>query len=302
MRILLTGAHGQLGRHIRPLLAALGEVVTTARTGADQACDLAGSDSLNDLLNTTAPDVVVNTAAWTGVDAAEDDREAAFLLNRDVPAQLAAWCRRNCTLLVHYSTDYVFGGKNDRPWSERDAPAPLNVYGASKRAGEEAIMASGCRALILRTSWVYSLLPGNFLSAILARAARGESLKVVGDQTGSPTWAGTLAEASVHAISKVAARAGTGLYHVSCRGAYTWHEFAERAVGLAAGNGLIPAPVEVERIDSDQWPRAAKRPEWSVMDGSRFERAFSYRLPEVARALRQCMKGSRFEVPGTRKP
>lgn len=291
-RILLTGANGQLGQHIAPLLSPLGDVVATARAGADRDCDLADPDSLNKLLDSVDPDVIVNTAAWTAVDGAESDRESAFRLNRDVPGRLADWCRRHGALLVHYSTDYVFGGDNERPWREDDTVAPLNVYGASKRAGEEAILETGCRALILRTSWVYSLLPGNFLSAILARAKRGEPLQVVGDQTGSPTWAGTLAEATVRALSK---GGETGLYHVSCRGAYTWHEFAVLAVELAAEQGLIPTNVPVEKIDSTQWPQAAKRPAWSVMAGGEFERTFDYQLPGVAEALRQCVEGSRFE-------
>jgi dTDP-4-dehydrorhamnose reductase len=224
------------------------------------------------------------------VDDAEDHRDAAFVLNRDLPAQLAAWCRRHDALLVHYSTDYVFSGDPGRPWREDDPVAPESVYGESKLAGEQAVMETGCGSLILRTAWVYSALPGNFLSAILRRAGQGTDLKVVADQVGSPTWAGTLAQATGQLLESVAGELdGPQLLHVAGQGAMSWHELACMAVQLAAERGIIDKAVTVEPIDSEQWPQKARRPRWSVLDGSRYHRLTGQPLPDAKAALVECL-------------
>lgn len=289
MSTLLLGANGQLGRHLR---ADIGDVVTCARNHADHALDLSNVEAIPALLDRLRPATIVNAAAWTAVDDAEDHQAQAFRLNRDLPAALAGWCGRNDALLVHYSTDYVFSGRPprpDRPWHEDDRVAPESVYGHSKLAGEQAIMSSGCRALVLRTAWVYSALPGNFVSAILGRAAQGQDLKVVADQTGSPTWAGTLAEATRTLLSLSGRIERPELLHVSGQGAMTWHALAEWAVHGAAERGIIPGIVDVEPIDSGQWPQKARRPLWSVLDGSRYEHFTGRALPSCEQALADCL-------------
>lgn len=292
MKIVLTGAAGQLGRHLAAPLAGIGRVVATSRSGgeATEVCDLTDDGAVAVLLERVKPDVIVNTAAWTDVDGAEGDRAGAMAMNRDVPQRLAAWCAARGALLVHYSTDYVFDGEQDRPWREDDSTGPLNVYGESKLAGERAVADSGCRHLVLRTSWVYSRLPGNFLSAILGRARVGQALKVVDDQIGAPTWAGSLAAATVHALDALdAGRGGTGLYHVACHGAWSWYEFARRAVARAAACAGFEAP-EIRPIPGSEWPQAARRPAWSVLETSRFETVFATLLPAAEDAMNQCIE------------
>ena len=287
MTALLLGANGQLGRHLR---ARMPDLVTCARSDADFPCDLTDQPALDRVLDSVRPSIIINAAAWTAVDDAEDHRDAAFQLNRDVPAQLSSWCRGNGALLVHYSTDYVFSGNPGRGWREDDPVAPESVYGASKLAGEEAITASGCRALVLRTAWVYSALPGNFLSAILKRAGQGGDLRVVSDQVGSPTWAGTLARSTEVLLERVAPTVERpSLLHVSGKGAMSWCEMASAAVQLAAERGIIETPVAVEPITSDEWPQKAKRPKWSVLDGSRYEQMTGEALPDALVALAECL-------------
>lgn len=286
MTRLLLGATGQLGRH---LAARDSELATCARREADHCLDLADSGRLESLLDRLRPSVVINAAAWTAVDDAEDHAEAAFELNRDLPARLADWCRRHETVLVHYSTDYVFSGRPGRPWREDDPVAPESVYGRSKLAGERAIADSGCRAWILRTAWVYSALPGNFVSAILRRAAAGRSLRVVDDQFGSPTWAGTLAEATLRLLAACDAPDGARLLHVAGRGACNWHRLAVEAVQLAVERGIIPESVAIEPIGSSEWPQKAHRPAWSVLDCRRFEALVDWCLPECRQALASCL-------------
>ena len=286
MSALLLGANGQLGRHLRALN---GDFLTCARSSADHQLDLSSTTALLALLDRLRPPVIVNAAAWTAVDGAEDHEDEAFRLNHDLPAALADWCRRHEALLVHYSTDYVFSGEPGRPWREDDPVAPASAYGRTKLAGEQAIAASGCRALVLRTAWVYSALPGNFVSAILKRAGQRQDLKVVADQTGSPTWAGTLARATQRLLTLADRVERPELLHVSGQGAMTWHALAARAVQLAAVRGIIPTIVDVEPIGSDQWPQRAKRPAWSVLDASRYEQFTGQSLPGCNAALAECL-------------
>lgn len=286
MSTLLLGAGGQLGRHLNARMAGL---VTCARQGGDHAVDLSRFERVRELLDRAAPGVIVNAAAWTAVDDAEDNEAAALRLNGELPGLLAEWCRERGALLVHYSTDYVFSGAPGRPWRENDPVAPESAYGRTKLAGEQAIMASGCRALVLRTAWVYSALPGNFVSAILRRAGQGQALKVVADQTGSPTWAGTLAAATRRLLERAGDVDRPLLMHVSGQGAASWYDLARRAVQLAAASGFIPEAVDVEPIGSDQWPQKATRPAWSVLDGGRYERFTGEPLPGWDDALAECL-------------
>ncbi len=289
MKILLTGAGGQLGCYLAPRLAEQGELVTSARSSGDLPCDLSDPDAVADLLAEARPELIVNAAAWTGVDAAEDEPEAAAVLNARLPEQLAAWSQVQGARLVHFSTDYVFDGAPGRPWTERDAPAPASVYGKTKLAGEEGIRRSRADALILRTAWLYSRYPGNFLSAILRRAGTGESLQVVSDQTGSPTWAGSLARMTSEALAAWSGGTGPVTLHAVDQGSMSWHEFAGLAVTMAAERGLIAEPVSVWAITSDQWPQKARRPGWSVLDVSRLEQHSGEAAWSTRRALAACL-------------
>jgi dTDP-4-dehydrorhamnose reductase len=290
MKVLLTGAAGQLGRHLRATAPVSVSLVTSSRRGADQPCDLTDFNAVSEMLDRIRPEAVINAGAWTAVDAAEDEPEAAHRLNAELPGLLARWCGDHDAKLVTYSTDYVFSGQPNRPWLESDPTAPQSVYGRSKLAGEQAVMKAQASALIVRTAWVYSALPGNFLSAILARAARGEDLRVVADQVGSPTWAGSLARASWTLLGSMDSGSGRSeIVHVAGRGAMSWHEFAGLAVNRAAAIGLIPGPVSVAPINSDQWPQKATRPAWSVLDCSRYADLTGEPLMEVESALAECL-------------
>lgn len=291
MRILLTGAAGQLGRHLAPRLGVFGDVIGTDREAGDFRCDLSDRRLLDKSLARVRPDLIVNPAAWTAVDRAEDEPDLALRLNRDLPGWLGEWCREHRVPLVHFSTDYVFSGLNDRPWSEDDVPQPESVYGRTKLEGEQAVEGSGADALIVRTAWLYSHFPGNFLSAILTRAARGEPLTVVSDQVGSPTWAGHLADAVVELIRR-REQIGGGVqrFHVAGRGRFSWHAFAELAVARAAQVGVIDAAVPVEPIASARWTQKARRPAWSVLDCSRYEQVVGQPLPTVEDGLDACLE------------
>lgn len=290
MRILLTGAAGQLGRHLAPRLGELGEVVTTDLHSGDFRCDLSDRRLLDKALGRVRPDLIVNPAAWTAVDRAEEEPGMAQKLNRDLPGWLGTWAAEHDVPLVHFSTDYVFSGTREGGWSEDDEPDPQSVYGRSKLEGELAIEASGANALIVRTAWLYSHFPGNFLSAILTRAERGEKLTVVSDQIGSPTWAGHLADAVVELLRRRSEfDTGVTRMHFAGNGRMSWHAFAELAVARAAEHGVIPAPVAVEPIASARWPQKARRPAWSVLDCSRFEALVGRPVPSVEDGLTGCL-------------
>ena len=292
MRILLTGASGQLGRHLEPELQRAGFALhTSSRAGGDYPCELGDSVAVVAMLERVQPELVINAAAWTAVDAAEDHAEGAHQLNAELPAALAAWCRQNDAGLVHYSTDYVFDGEPGRAWREEDTTAPASIYGASKLAGERAIRDSGARSLILRTAWLYSALPGNFLSAILSRAARGEPLRVVADQVGSPTWSGSLARMTCDLLLGRKLQQECLVLHAADRGQMSWHEFAGLAVELAMQHGVIDQAVAVEPISSDQWPQRARRPRWSVLNVGRIETLLGRRMTSTAEALSSCLRG-----------
>ena len=291
MRILLTGAGGQLGRHLAPLLAARFDLVTSDRNSGDLPCDLQDEAALENLLDEVRPAIVVNPAAWTAVDAAEDHEDAAARLNQWLPARLARWCRSHGSLMVHYSTDYVFSGSPGRAWLESDAPQPISAYGRTKLAGEEEIRRSGARALILRTAWLYSALPGNFISAILNRAARGDDLRVVDDQFGSPTWAGGLAQVTLDLLHAGKMECtGPLVLHAADRGQVSWYEFARMAVDMAFERQLIDRAVRIEPIRSDQWPQRARRPSWSVLDVGALESRLDRPVLSVRQALSACLE------------
>ncbi|MEN1727520.1 MAG: dTDP-4-dehydrorhamnose reductase [Pseudomonadota bacterium] len=290
MRVLLTGARGQLGQHLIEHCPDDIELIASHREHEQWPCDLSDRPSVEGLLDAIQPDCIINPAAWTAVDDAEDHEDHALILNRDLPSWLAAWSRNHDAGLISYSTDYVFDGQPGRGWTEADPCRPASAYGRSKWAGEQTVLAQGTRALIVRTAWVYSALPGNFLTAILNRAVGGNSLRVVADQVGSPTWAGSLAQASWALLGSLAELASPEIVHVAGKGAMSWHEFAQRAISIAQARGWVPKSVEVEAIGSDAWPQKAKRPAWSVLDCSRFEDMTGTTLASVDIALEECLE------------
>jgi dTDP-4-dehydrorhamnose reductase len=285
-RILVTGAQGQVGFELARLLPVHGEVVALDRAGLD----LADPDAIQATVRAVAPDLIVNAGAYTAVDLAEKERTAAFAINARAPQILAEEARRGGALLIHYSTDYVFDGMARMPYRE-DAPvAPLNVYGESKLAGEQAIAGVGALALTLRTSWVYGLRGRNFLVTIRRLAAERPELRIVADQTGTPNWAVALATATAELVAQglPALKERAGLYHFSATGATTWHGFAQAIVESA------PVPI-VTPITTAEFPTPARRPAYGVLDTSLFRATFGFGLPAWQACLAACLADDRLQ-------
>jgi dTDP-4-dehydrorhamnose reductase len=249
--------------------------------------DFERPDSIAPAFTAAAPRLVVNAIAYTAVDAAEDDADAAFRVNRDGPAELARLCEAAGVPLIHVSTDYVYDGLKGAPYVETDATAPQGVYGASKLAGEQAVLAACARAIVLRTSWLYSPVGKNFVRTMLAAAQRNSRLRVVADQTGCPTSAPDLADAILTIAAGLLTRGWedrfAGVYHAAGTGATTWHGLATEIFAVAARHGR--AVPEVAPIATADWPTRAKRPPDSRLDCGRLEAVFGVRLPPWQDAL-----------------
>jgi dTDP-4-dehydrorhamnose reductase len=276
--ILVAGQTGQLAVALDK--AAVSRSLHATCVGRP-ALDFDRPVSIGETFDRTAPWLVINAAAYTAVDAAEDDAEAAIRGNRDGPAELARLCEAAGIPLIHVSTDYVFDGNKSAPYVETDATSPQGVYGASKLAGEHAVAAACSRAIILRTSWVYSPVGRNFVRTMLSVGQKNPTLRVVADQHGCPTSAPDLAEAIV-GIAEQLAEGGWqdrygGIFHAAGSGATTWHGLAAATFAAAARHGMTP-PV-VEPITTDQWPTKAKRPANSRLDCEKLYRMFGLRLP-----------------------
>ncbi|WP_313711490.1 dTDP-4-dehydrorhamnose reductase [Pseudomonas sp.] len=292
MKILLLGKNGQVGWELQRSLAPLGQVLALDSLSNEYCGDLANLQGLAETVRTYAPDVIVNAAAYTAVDKAEQEREQAFRVNAEAVALLAQAAAQIDALLVHYSTDYVFPGQGAAAWREEDAVGPLNVYGESKLAGEEAIQASRCAHLIFRTSWVYAARGNNFARTMLRLATERDSLGVIDDQFGAPTGAELIADVTAHAIT--AARrdpALSGLYHLAAAGETTWCGYARFVLSQAVGLG-VPVKVSAEQVQSlttDAYPTPARRPANSRLDTQKLQQAFALNLPDwrqgVARML-----------------
>ena len=283
------GANGQVGHALRRELASLGDVVSTTRSGLlpdGGACEQADFDqpgTLPALVERIAPDVVVNAAAYTAVDRAEEDRDAAYRANAEAPGELATASARCGALFVHYSTDYVFDGSGTRPWREDDPTAPLGVYGASKLAGEQAVRDSGARHMVFRTAWVYGAHGHNFMRTMLRLGADHDQLRVVADQVGTPTPARLIARATAHALRT---RPGSGgLWHLTAAGSTTWHGFAEAIFAGARARGLLQRVPRVLPITTADYPTQARRPAYSCLDVTRMQADFGLELPHWKDAL-----------------
>ncbi len=279
MKMVLLGKNGQLGHELERALRPLGQVTALGRDDADMG-NLA---QLETAVGRHRPEVIINAAAYTAVDRAEDDETTAFRINADAVEVLGEYARRHGALLVHYSTDYVFDGEQSAPYRETDATNPQSVYGRSKRAGEKAIEHSGCRALMFRTSWVYSSHGANFIKTVLRLAHERDTLNVVADQYGAPASAELIALVTARAIA--AHDRGVlppGLYHLTAAGETTWHGLACRVVTRARENGaMLKLNAEAIRpIPTEAYPLPAKRPKNSRLDTSALSRALDMSFPD----------------------
>ena len=299
VNILLAGSSGQLGQELLPGLEGLGAVTLVDRAeGASGRRtvnqDLADLNRVEILLNRTRPDIIVNAAAYTAVDQAERENATAFRLNAELPGCMARWAARNDRLMVHYSTDYVFSGEAERPYRESDSTGPLNVYGESKLGGEWAVERSGCRHLILRTSWVYSSLGNNFVLTMLRLARERPELSIVGDQTGCPTWARNLADVSCRMIKRILAAGGKdacqGLYHYCDAGIVNWYDFARTIFEQALQIGLLERVPDTRRVRSCDFAQLAERPLYSVLDTGRISQECGIRPASLEESLQQCLQ------------
>jgi dTDP-4-dehydrorhamnose reductase len=283
VRILLTGRNGQVGLELARALAPLGEIIAYDRT----QLDLAAPDRIVAAVRSVRPAVLVNAAAYTAVDRAEREPEAAHAVNARGVAVLAEEARRAGALLIHYSTDYVFDGTKDAPYVEEDAPHPLNVYGESKLAGERAISEADCAHVILRTSWVYAERGTNFFLTVKRLLGEKEELRVVADQVGAPTFAGALADATATLLKDHSAQAlgeRRGVYHATASGSTSWHGFATAIARLEG----VESRVRVVAIPSEAFPTVARRPRNSRLSNEKLQRQLGVALPPWEASLAAC--------------
>lgn len=293
MTVLVFGGNGQVGQELLRALAPLGPVAATTRSGklADgSVCEVADfdvPDSLTPLLDRLQPSVVINAAAYTAVDKAEQEPEVAFRANAQSPGTIARWCAAHGVPMVHYSTDYVFNGQGVAPYVEGEVTEPLGVYGTSKRDGEDAVRAAGGRHLIFRTAWVYASHGGNFLRTMLRVGAERDELRVVADQVGTPTPAALIADVTAQVLQHPGELSGT--WHLTASGQTSWHGFAEAIFAEALAMGVLVKTPVVHAISSAEYPTPAKRPAWSVLDNRKLQHDFGITLPAWQEGLWQVM-------------
>lgn len=288
--ILLTGSTGQVGWELARTLMPLGQVVIPQRS----QFDLAKPESLDMLVDQIRPDVIVNPAAYTAVDKAEEESEVALTINATAPAALARAAQRHGALLVHYSTDYVFDGKKSVAYTEDDATNPAGAYGRSKLAGEEAVRASGADHLIFRTSWVYAARGKNFLKTILRLAAEREELRIVVDQIGAPTWARLIAETTALALQQDLTRRKNGSFssdtcNLTAAGETSWHGFASAIVAGAQASGAQLKCRSITPITTADYPLPAARPANSRLSGARLKERYELEMPGWDACMQLCL-------------
>ncbi|GAA4012774.1 dTDP-4-dehydrorhamnose reductase [Actimicrobium antarcticum] len=296
MKILLLGKGGQVGWELQRSLAPLGELVAVDFDSTELCGDFTNLVGLADTVRAVAPDIIVNAAAHTAVDKAESESELARTINALAPGVLAAEARRSGAWLVHYSTDYVFDGSGNQPWTEDDQSGPLSVYGQTKLEGEQAILASGCKHLIFRTSWVYAARGGNFAKTMLRLAKERDSLSVIDDQIGAPTGADLLADVTAHALRLALQRPEvSGLYHLAAGGETSWHGYASFVVAFArqAGIEIKVGPDAILPVRTSAFPTPATRPKNSRLNTEKLHQTFGLVLPHwqsgVARMLTEIL-------------
>jgi dTDP-4-dehydrorhamnose reductase len=294
-RILLTGSTGQVGGELLGSLAPLGEIIAPTRA----EMDLTDPAVVGDFIQQVRPRWIVNPAAYTAVDKAESEPELANLINHASVAAMAREAKAIGATVIHFSTDYVFPGTGTAPYRESDPTGPVNVYGASKLAGEQALQASGAAHLIFRTSWVYSATGKNFLRTILGLARQRDQLKIVGDQHGAPTWSRDLAEMIAHVMTQCESHAGqkpnqSGIFHACAAGETSWFGFAQEAIlhqqALEPGTRFA----ELLPIPSKDFPTPARRPANSRLDCSRLREAFGWEFRPWQRSLSEVLSLSQL--------
>ena len=282
MKILLFGKGGQVGWELQRSLAALGELVALDNDSTSLCGDFQNLQALSQTVRTVAPDIIVNAAAHTAVDKAESEPELVGAINATAPGVLAQEARRCGAWLVQYSTDYVFDGSGVQPWTESDPTAPLSVYGRTKLQGEQAILHSGCKHLVFRTSWVYAARGGNFARTMLRLARERDSLNVVDDQIGAPTGADLLADVTAHALRAVLQRPElAGLYHLVAGGETSWHGYASFVIAQArsAGVDIRVAADAIRPVPTSAFPAPAARPRNSRLATAKLQGSFGLHLP-----------------------
>ncbi|MGA8224300.1 MAG: dTDP-4-dehydrorhamnose reductase [Candidatus Acidiferrales bacterium] len=307
-KILLTGKNGQLGSELARLLPRLGELIALSR----QQLDLTNAAEIRRTIREHRPQIIVNAAAYTAVDQAEKEEPLARSINTDAPAVMAEEAKKIGAMIVHYSTDYVFDGLKNTPYEEDDAPNPLNVYGKTKLAGEQAIVSTGVPHLIFRTEWVYATSGRNFLLTILRLATQREELRIVRDQIGSPTWSRAIAAATLKVLANLlekvaddpaaAFSAISGTYHLTAAGKTSWYEFAKAILEEAArapkdapwfeaatsGKQLVTQ--RVIPITTVEFPTPARRPAYSVLSNHKFRNATNFQLQDWRTQLQMAFR------------
>ena len=284
--ILIFGKNGQVGYELVRTLSTLGKT-----TAVDiEECDLTQPESIIRILETNAPEVIVNAAAYTAVDKAESEHEIAQKLNAIAPCTMAKWAAGNDSLMVHYSTDYVFDGTKESPWKEDDSPNPLNIYGKTKIDGDVAIQESGCRHLIFRTSWVYGSRGKNFYITMKKLLTERDEIRIVNDQIGAPTWSRAIAEASAQVLAQVLSNVCvikdfSGVYNMTNSGSTSWYGFAEAIKEELAKDSSITKLASIIPISSSEYPTPAKRPFYSCLDCGKLFSTFGVRLSEWRKDL-----------------
>lgn len=282
MKILLLGKNGQVGWELQRSLAPLGELIALDRAGKDVLCgDLTDLEGLRRTISIVNPNIIINAAAYTAVDNAENDKVNTNIVNAQAPRVLAEEALNVGAWLVHYSTDYVFDGSGNNAWEEKDESNPLSEYGRSKLAGERAIENSGCKYLIFRTSWVFGSRGKNFAKTILHLANERQTLSVINDQVGAPTSAALLADCTAHALLKAIRNPElAGLYHLAASGQTTWYEYAKFVIGQAQIAGKELLVTEIKPIGTLDYPTLAKRPYNSRLSTAKFRDSFDLVLPQ----------------------
>jgi dTDP-4-dehydrorhamnose reductase len=297
VKLLITGADGQIGWELRRSLSPLGEVIAMDRN----ACDLSRPQDLPRIIREARPDIVVNAAAYTAVDKAEEEEALATMINGAAVGVIAEETRKLGALLIHYSTDYVFDGTKDTPYTEDDHPHPISAYGRSKLAGERAIEQCGAEYLILRTSWIYAARGRNFLNTILRLARERDELRIVADQLGAPTWAREIANATAFIARKARherEKSGfvSGIFNVTAAGETSWFGFAQAIIDYARPPKAGRKRPKIQPISSLEYPTAAARPKNSRLAEDRVAQRFGVALMDWKSALKACIKSASFDV------